>query len=947
MHIEWFGKYHITYDSASVYLKYCKQPRLLLPSNAEISSYSVLQKTVLYLVYGSVFLLQHHRDPYKLLRMKIKTTEMFAKTRTGLRKVIDRALQDSHDHYFSYLPLKKGMFSSWLLKLFFSGIKDNPDQLAVIEHIPADAVVVYINKFKSKFDFLFYHTRYPGCHLPAPEIGLGYRFVALQPFSRILRICLSTIDVLLSHFKLQDPYRDDYFERELLAGKSALMSLVEKKGFYRRFVKAQPDPIDFLIKFQKTTQRPVYIVPQLMAFGKKPTRSVPTVTDILFGSEARPGLIRRLVILFKTPEKMFYEVSTPVNLQQFLDDPGCRQLIHEQQALMLRRNLLLQINRHRQSITGPMRKSIEEVKEGILTNRRLRKFMDQHAEKRDISLWKVRKKADAYIDEIAARQNAGLLRFAEIAVGWILNTMFQGVTYNEEGLNRVKTVAQRGPVIFIPCHKSHVDYLMLPYLMYIKNMPVPLIAAGKNLSFWPLGPVFRSLGAFFLRRSFKGNVLYAKVFAEYIYKLLEEGFNLKVFIEGTRSRTGKLIMPKLGFISILLNAYKNGACEDLIFAPVYIGYDRVLEEKSYLHEVEGGKKEAENFLQVLNARKFLKNRYGKIYIKFNEPISLGSILANDNLSLETMTQKDQNALCRNLGHRIINAINTVTVVAPHALVASAILNNPKKTMTYDELMSSAEIYLHHLSMQNAHIADTLVMNHVHAMENALESYVGRKLIERIAEDKETPLEESQFRVNADKSPVLEFYKNNCIAYFVPAAFTSLIILDRDAFQFSASDLHSDYAFLQDFFKYEFAFDVDLTPGYYVRKTVKTFIDDAVIIPHPTLPETYNITSAGFRKLKLMARFLKTYFEAYWIVLRYFTKHARNGISSKDRVKKIQKKGTRMYKDKEIERIESISKVYFENGVNFFTTHKLKGSEDEEAIEYYSGVIQRYLGRINT
>ena len=419
-----------------------------------------------------------------------------------------------------------------------------------------------------------------------------------------------------------------------------------------------------------------------------------------------------------------------------------------------------------------------------------------------------------------------------------------------------------------------------------------------------------------------------------------------MFIEGTRSRTGKLIMPKLGFLSILLNAYKNGACEDLLFAPVYIGYDRVLEEKSYLHEMEGGKKKDENFLQVLNARKFLKNRYGKIYIKFSDPISINAILDQDNLTLAEMSQKEQNALCRNLGHRIINAINTVTVVTPHALLASALLNSNKKRLTYKELLADAEMYLNHLTMQQTNISDTLVMNHVHAMDNALESYVGRKLVERISEDRSALLEASQFTVNVDKRPILEFYKNNCIAFFIPAAFTALIILDKDAFQFSASDLHADYAFLQDFFKYEFAFDVDLAPGFYVRKTIKSFIDDAIIIPHPTLPETYNITSAGFRKLKLHARFLSTYFESYGIVLKYFKKHERNDISSKDRLKTIQKSGNRMYKAKSVERIESISKVYFQNGINFFSTHGIKGAEDVEKIEYYDEIIQRYCERIN-
>ena len=142
-------------------------------------------------------------------------------------------------------------------------------------------------------------------------------------------------------------------------------------------------------------------------------------------------------------------------------------------------------------------------------------------------------------------------------------------------------MALRGPVVYIPSHKSHVDYLILSYMLYHHDLPCPLIAAGKNLSFWPMGPLFRRGGAFFIRRSFRGAVLYSRVFAEYVHTILDEGYSVEQFIEGGRSRTGKLLMPKLGLLSILLNAQKNGACEDLIFVPVSIGYDRVLEEKSY------------------------------------------------------------------------------------------------------------------------------------------------------------------------------------------------------------------------------------------------------------------------------------------------------------------------------------------------------------------------------
>ena len=238
--------------------------------------------------------------------------------------------------------------------------------------------------------------------------------------------------------------------------------------------------------------------------------------------------------------------------------------------------------------------------------------MTHYAKNKKSPIYKIHKEADEYIDEIAANFNLSMIKILEVIVRWMINLMFDGVMMNESVLNKIKFMSLKGPLILIPCHKSHIDYLILSYILYQNNMQCPHIAAGKNLSFWPLGPIFRRCGAFFIRRTFRGAVLYSKIFAEYVHKMLEEGFNIEFFIEGTRSRTGKLISPKLGFLSILLNAYKNGACYDLIFVPVYVGYDRVLEESSYLKELEGEQKKSEDLSQLIKARKFLKKRYGKI-----------------------------------------------------------------------------------------------------------------------------------------------------------------------------------------------------------------------------------------------------------------------------------------------------------------------------------------------
>jgi glycerol-3-phosphate O-acyltransferase len=456
-----------------------------------------------------------------------------------------------------------------------------------------------------------------------------------------------------------------------------------------------------------------------------------------------------------------------------------------------------------------------------------------------------------------------------------------------------------------------------------------------------MGPLFRWGGAFFIRRTFRGAVLYSKVFSEYIHNLLTEGFNIEFFIEGGRSRTGKLILPKLGLLSILLNAYKNGVCEDLIFSPIFIGYDRVLEESSYLNEIEGKEKQPENFMQVIKARKFLNKRYGRIYIQFHDPISLKDLLYQYGKPIQDMPTKEFNILCRNLGHRVINAINNVSVVTPHALVAAAVLNCAKNSFSFDHLMSHVETYMNYLLSQKAKLADTLLVDHINTIERVLDTYVQRKFIDKAAKPQETLHAEATFQVNENRRPNLEYYKNNCISFFVPAAIAALSILVKDAFQFSASDLHDDYNFLQYFFKYEFAYDVDKTPEYFVRKNLKAFIDEAILMPHPKLPDTYNLTSSGFRKLQLFSRFLKPYFESYWIVLNYFMKNPQNSIKPKERLKKIESIGNHMYKKKEIERKEALSTVNYTNGIEFFTYNGVKGSDDNEKILLYADAIHKY------
>jgi glycerol-3-phosphate O-acyltransferase len=853
---------------------------------------------------------------------------------------IHRLLQGTYDHHSCYFPAGRKSLLFYLLRYLFNGVRFDTPQKKVIQDIPEDAIVVYVHKYKNYFDYLFFHTRYAIDGLPVPEIGFDYNFFFFQPISRIFRITLAHTLYFFKRMSFLTPYESGYIQKELLNGKAGILSLVEKKGFYLRFVKSNPDPLRFLIDFQQQTDRPIFIVPQLLFFSKKPRKSTLSMIDIFFGTEEKPGQTRRIVGLIRKPENVFLEISEPLNLMAFLKLSENQELTQEKQAFALRRWLLDQTNRHRQSITGPVLKSHEELKENILTNDRLRSFMRQYAENRKQSIYKVYKEANEYLDEIAAKYNITLIQIASRMVKWLTSLMFEGLSYNPDMLNRAKAMSRKGPLILIPCHKSHIDYLILSYVLYQNDMPCPHVAAGKNLSFWPMGPIFRAGGAFFIRRTFRGAMLYSKVFAEYIFKLLEEGFNIEFFIEGGRSRTGKLLQPKLGLLSMLLNAYREGACEDLIFVPVFVGYDRVPEEKAYLSELEGGQKKPESLMQMINASKLLKKRYGRIYIRFHEPISLNQMLARDGKNIHELTPKEQNRLCRHLGYKIVNNIDGVTVVTPHALMAAAIMNNGKNRFLYADLIADIETYMNYLTSQKATLADTLLMDQNRVFEYVFDTYLQRRFIEPVSDDKDGA--EPQFTINTGKRSALEYYKNNCASVFIPAAFTALAILERDAFQFSGDDVFDGYYFLRNFFACEFAYDAEKSVELFIHKNIKSFIDDAIVMPHPTLPDTYNITSAGFRKLKLFSAVLTTYFESYWIVLNFFMRYPKDFAASKDRIKKIQSMGNRMYKKREIEHPEALSRVNYQNAVDCFVNNGIKGSEDDEKIQLYAKKIRSYL-----
>ena len=485
----------------------------------------------------------------------------------------------------------------------------------------------------------------------------------------------------------------------------------------------------------------------------------------------------------------------------------------------------------------------------------------------------------------------------------------------------VREHARRGSIVYIPSHKSHIDYLVLNYILLQYHMHIPRVAAGKNLAFWPMGTFFRKSGAFFIRRTFKGAKLYAMVFTRYIKALLQEGHPLEFYIEGGRSRSGKLILPKIGFLSILIEAHKEGFCEDLVFVPASISYDRILEERSYLRELGGGTKEKETFRQVWKARHFLKKKYGKIYLRFGTPVSFNEYLeAHGELTPHPH---------RTLALHLIRSINRVTLVTPLSLVASAILTTHRRGFHLPQLMSTAKILFEFLLEHGAPTATTLA-DFEQTCRDTMSLLISWKVVNTL-EDVEG--EEVFYYVDDDKKPELEYYKNSIIHNFISHSFVAISLLAGTEEVTATETMEQDYSFMKHLFRHEFIFDEKNN----IRKEIEEVIAYFSRLSYVYQDDAgggYRLTRLGFDTLPMWAGFVKTFLESYWIASRSnILQETGKGTKKSDPMKTMNFLGQRFHKLGVIDHVEAISHLTFKNALKLIREDIVPpGSDSDENLD---------------
>ena len=439
-------------------------------------------------------------------------------------------------------------------------------------------------------------------------------------------------------------------------------------------------------------EQDVQLVPVSIFVGRAPNQQSGWFSVLFSENWVIVGRFRRIFSIFLNGRDTHVRFSPSYRVREMLakDTP------HERLVRKAQRVLRAHLRKVRAAVIGPDLSTRRLLVDRVLDAESVRKAITEQARRDKISYIKAWEKAHQCAWEIAADYSHPVVRSLSFGLTGIWNRIFEGVIVHH--MDSLKEIAPGHEVVYVPCHRSHMDYLLLSYLLYTKGMVAPHIAAGVNLNLPIIGPILRKGGAFFLRRSFKANALYSAVFSEYVAQLVAGGYSLEYFIEGGRSRTGRLMAPKSGMISMTVKAFLSAPRRAVVFQPVYIGYERLIEGKSYLDELSGQPKQKETIWALIKAAfEVLREHYGKVTVNFGEPIYLDDCLAKAAPNWREEIAGAENKfpwlaeMIGDLALQINVNINRAADVNPINLLAMALLSTPKHAMDENDLLAQLEL----------------------------------------------------------------------------------------------------------------------------------------------------------------------------------------------------------------------------------------------------------------
>jgi glycerol-3-phosphate O-acyltransferase len=441
------------------------------------------------------------------------------------------------------------------------------------------------------------------------------------------------------------------------------------------------------------------LVPVVIFWGRAPHKEE-SLWRLLFTEDwVFVGRFKKLLTIMFNGRNTLVHFGEPIRLRDALDEG----LSTPRSVRRILRSVRGALRAQRASTIGPDLSHRRTLVAHILKTQAVRRAVRQEMQARKDQGRPVTRRAALLIArrhavEIAAHYSQSFITFMSLVLGRVWNWLYDGVEFQH--VENLGGIGDGAEVIYVPCHRSHMDYLLLSYVIYRKGFAVPHVAAGANLNMPVIGRFLRKGGAFFLRRTFKGDHLYAAVFMNYLRFMMARGHPLEYFIEGGRSRTGRLLAPRTGMLSMTVRSFVREPKRPVVFMPVYFGYERIVEGRTYIGELSGRPKEKESVLGLVRATvSVLRSKFGKVHVNLGAPIRLDEMLQKHNPRWRTdAADRDvsgepwMSAVIQDLATSVLVGINAAAAVTPVNLVAMAMLATPRQSLTEAGLASQLELY---------------------------------------------------------------------------------------------------------------------------------------------------------------------------------------------------------------------------------------------------------------
>jgi glycerol-3-phosphate O-acyltransferase len=612
-------------------------------------------------------------------------------------------------------------------------------------------------------------------------------------------------------------------------------------------------------------------------------------------------------------------------------------------ASFVDRQAHLALERAEYRLIGRRYKMPRLVREQIAASKRFRDGVSELASSLKRSEQSVHTEALGYLQELrTAHSPFAIDLMMQLARGLFTRGYGAQIDYDQAQIERTREALERAPGIILPSHKSNLDSAVTSVAFADNRLAVPTTFGGINLAFWPMGTIARKAGRVFIRRDTKSNPVYKFVLREYLGYLAEKRFSLEWYIEGGRSRTGKLLPPKLGLLNYLVAAYKEGRVEDLSLMPISIAYDQLHEVSEFAAEAKGGVKKAENLAWFVRFFRAQREPFGRIYFRIAEPVSLRAMLGPPD---GRASDSDEDTIAvQKVAFEVSTRINDVTPVTGTSLAALVLLSHRGRALTLDEIFEELEEYLALAVGRRLPIAPSARLPDAESVRRILEALAGHNVVAIHRGGLQTV-----YSIGPDQHLAAAFYRNTIIHFFINDALIELALLkaiDQDGDRETA--FWDEVFRLRDILKFEFFFKE--------KSEFRAAVDRELKLQAPGWVAALNggreQVNALIKSLRPITApgVLRSFFEAYVVVADTLDAHDPGAhFDEKKFLNSCGNVGRQYMLQKKIQSAESVSKHLFQTGLQLARNQKLLDMTDNMAARrtQFALMLRDVLRRIDT